>query len=75
MLKVDHQDSKNTDKNTDKEFFIQYSQIGKKNNVDINKILNRVKLDKKNQIKKEIMFYCSISLTLFFLGTLIAIAK
>ena len=75
MSNTDNLNSKNKNQDIDRDFFYQYSQPVKKKNVDINKILNRVKLNKKIQTKKEITFYCSISLMLFLFGTLIAIVK
>ena len=39
---------------------LQY--IDQKRIVDINKLLNRVKIDKKNENKKKIIFYCSVVL-------------
>ena len=49
--------------------------IGKKKVVDINKLLNRVKIDKKNETKKKIIFYCSSILVLMLLGTSVALLK
>ena len=52
---------------------VQY--IDQKRIVDINKILNRVKMDKKIETKKKIIFYSFIVLGLSLLGTLIAFLK
>ena len=49
--------------------------IGKKKVVDINKLLNRVKIDKKNETKKKIIFYSFVILVLSLLGTLITLLK
>ena len=52
---------------------LQY--IDQKRIVDINKLLNRVKIDQKNETKQKIIFY---SLTTLFLGlfsTLVMIVK
>ena len=43
--------------------------------VDINKLLNRVKIDQKNETKRKIIFYSSTVLGLSLLGTLIAFLK
>ena len=50
-------------------------QIGEKQVVDINKLLNRVKIDQKNETKRKIIFYSFIILGLSLLGTLIAFLK
>ena len=52
---------------------VQY--IDQKRIVDINKLLNRVKIDQKNETKRKIIFYSSIVLGLSLLGTLIAYLK
>ena len=52
---------------------LQY--IDQKRIVDINKLLNRVRMDKKNETKKKIIFYSFIVLGLSLLGTLIALLK
>ena len=43
--------------------------------VDINILLNRVKLEEKNRIKNQIIFYCSTLFLLFLLGALVAVFK
>ena len=52
---------------------VQY--IEQKRIVDINKILNRVKMDKKIETKRKIIFYSFIVLGLSLLGTFIAFLK
>ena len=52
---------------------LQY--IDQKRIVDINKLLNRVKIDKKNETKRKIIFYSSTVLGLSLLGTLITFLK
>jgi len=49
--------------------------IDQKRIVDINKLLNRVKTDQKNETKQKIIFYSSIVLGLSLLGTLITFLK
>ena len=39
---------------------VQY--INQKRNVDINKLLNQIKIEKKNEIKKQIIFYSLVIL-------------
>ena len=52
---------------------VQY--IEQKRIVDINKILNRVKMDKKIETKRKIIFYSFIVLGLSLLGTLVVFLK
>ena len=52
---------------------LQY--IDQKRIVDINKLLNRVKIDQKNETKLKIIFYSSTVLGLSLLGTLITFLK
>jgi hypothetical protein len=52
---------------------LQY--IDQKRIVDINKLLNRVKTDQKNEIKQKIIFYSLSILGLSLLGTLITFLK
>lgn len=47
----------------------------RKQSVDINILLNRVKVEEKNKIKKQIIFYCSTLFLLFLFGTLIAVFR
>ena len=43
--------------------------------VDINKLLNRVKIDERNEKKKKIIFFSLLILGLGFIGTFIAFIK
>ena len=43
--------------------------------VDINKLLNRVRMDEKNETKRKIIFYSLITLALGFFSTLIVTIK
>ena len=43
---------------------ISVEQINQKRRVDINKLLNRVRIEKKNENKRTIIFYSSIILTI-----------
>jgi hypothetical protein len=54
---------------------IQLQYIDQKRIVDINKLLNRVKIDQKNETKRKIIFYSSTILGLSLLGTLITLLK
>ena len=52
---------------------LQY--IDQKSAVDINKLLNRVRIDEKNETKRKIIFYSLTTLTLGLFSTLIMIIK
>jgi len=64
---------KSESKGRKKNIPVQY--IDQKRIVDINKLLNRVKIDQKNETKRKIIFYSSTILGLFLLGTLITFLK
>ena len=49
--------------------------ISEKQVVDINKLLNRIKIDHKNETKRKIVFYSLSILGLSLLGTLITFLK
>ena len=52
---------------------LQY--IDQKRIVDINKLLNRVRIEKKNENKRKIIFYSSVILSLGLFSTLLTIIK
>ena len=47
----------------------------KKINVDINKLLNRVKIDQQNEKKFKVVFFGSGILLLVFMGLFVSIAR
>jgi len=49
--------------------------VNEKQVVDINKLLNRVKIDQKNETKRKFIFYSLTILGLSLLGTLITVLK
>ena len=59
--------------NTKKLFKVQ--NISEKQVVDINKLLNRVKINQKNETKRKIIFYSFVILGLSLLGTLITFIR
>ena len=69
MQKVYYDKKKRIDQNINTKRLYAAQHIGKKQVVDINKLLNRVKINKKNEIKKKIIIYL---LTIFgiFLSTI-----
>ena len=75
MPKVYFHNGKSIDQNINTKRLSEVNHIDEKQVVDINKLLNRVKIDQKNETKRKIIFY---SLTTFVLGlfsTLIMIIK
>ena len=57
------------DKDEKKTLFSHH--IRKKINVDINKLLNRIKIEKKKDNKKKFIFYSSVTSALFVLTYII----
>ena len=69
-----HDRKHNSEKKVQKKTIpLQY--IDQKRIVDINKLLNRVKTDQKNETKQKIIFYSATILGLSLLGTLITFLK
>ena len=66
---------KSIDQNTNTKKISKLQNISEKQVVDINKLLNRIKIDHKNEIKLKIIFYSLSILGLSLLGTLIALLK
>ena len=75
MQKVYFHNGKSKDQNINTKRLSEVNHIGKKQVVDINKLLNRVKLDQKNETKRKIIFYSFTILGLSLLGTLITLLK
>ena len=66
---------KSIDQNINTKRLSEVQQVSEKQVVDINKLLNRVKIDQKNETKRKIIFYSSTVLVLSLLGTLITVLK
>lgn len=75
MQKTYFHNSKSINENDDKEKTIQISKGKKRKVVDINILLNKVKIEQKNQIKKKVFFFSFIILALSIFGTFISITK
>ena len=75
MRKVYFHNGKSIDQNINTKRLSEVQQVSEKQVVDINKLLNRVKIDQKNETKRKIIFYGFIILGLSLLGTLIALLK
>ena len=67
--------NKSIDQNINTNKLSKVQRIGEKKIVDINKLLNRVKINQKNEIKQKIIFYSLSILGLSLLGTLITFLK
>ena len=67
--------NKSIDQNINTNKLSKVQHIGKKQIVDINKLLNRVKINQKNEIKQKIIFYSLSILGLSLLGILITFLK
>ena len=66
---------KHNSEKKDKKKDIPLQYIDQKRIVDINKLLNRVRIDKKNDIKRKAIFYCSTILALSFFSVFIMVIK
>ena len=75
MLKAYFHNSKHVSENKSQKKTIPTQYIDQKRIVDINKLLNAVRIEKKNETKKKIIFYSSVILTLGLFATLITIIK
>ena len=56
MLKNIYYNTKSVERDLNVNTPVQIKYLGKKQNVDINELLNRVKTEKKNQIKNKLYF-------------------
>ena len=75
MPKVYFHNKKSIDQNINIKRLSETQHVGERQVVDINKLLNRVKIDQKNETKRKIIFYSFIILGLSLLGTLITFLK
>ena len=75
MLKTYFHNSKHINENKSQKKTIPTQYIDQKRIVDINKLLNTVRIEKKKETKRKIIFYSSTILGLSLLGTLITFLK
>jgi len=75
MPKVYFHNSKSIDQNINTKRLSETQHVSEKQVVDINKLLNRVKIDQKNETKRKIIFYSFIIMGLSLFGTLITFLK
>ena len=71
MQKIYFHDNKHISEKNDQKKAITVEQINQKIRVDINKLLNRVRIEKKDENKRKIIFYSSIILTISTLAYII----
>jgi len=75
MRNVYFPNKKSIDQNINTKRLSEAHQADEKQVVNINKLLNRVKIDQKNEIKRKIIFYSVIIFGLSLIGTFIAVIK
>jgi len=75
MKKPYFHNGKSINQNVNTKRLSEVQSISEKQAVDINKLLNRVKIDQKNETKQKIIFYSSVISGLSLLGTLITFLK
>tara|TARA_B100000787_G_scaffold108378_1_gene80549 strand:+ start:666 stop:893 length:228 start_codon:yes stop_codon:yes gene_type:complete len=61
--------------NENKKKLSQTYNLETKKVVDINKLLNRVKIDERNNVKQQIIFFSLVTIALGFFATFIALIK
>ena len=75
MRKVYFHNGKSIDQNINTKRLSEAQHVNERQVVDINKLLNRVKIDQKNETKRKIIFYSFVILGLSLLGTLITFLR
>ena len=75
MRKVYFHNGKSINQNINTKRLSETQHVSEKQVVDINKLLNRVKIDQKNETKRKIIFYSLVIFGLSLLGTLITVLK
>ncbi|MDC0424204.1 hypothetical protein OAL75_00895 [Candidatus Pelagibacter ubique] len=75
MPKVYFHNEKSIDQNINTKRLSEAQHVNERQVVDINKLLNRVKIDQKNETKRKIIFYSFVILGLSLLGTLITFLR
>ena len=71
MRKVYFHHGKSIDQNINTKRLSEAQHIGERQVVDINKLLNRVKIDQKNETRRKIIFYSLTIITLLLFSILI----
>ena len=75
MQKTYFHDKKHINEKKVQKKTIPLQYVDQKRIVDINKLLNRVRIDKKKETKRKIIFYSLTTLALGFFSSLIIIIK
>jgi hypothetical protein len=75
MQKMYFHNNKLIDQNINTKKLSKVQNISEKQVVDINKLLNRIKIDQKNQTKQKIIFYSFVIMGLSLFGALITYLK
>ena len=75
MRKMYFYNGKSIDQNINTKRLSEAQHISERQVVDINKLLNRVKIDQKNETKRKFIFYSLTVLSLSLMGTLITVLK
>jgi len=75
MQKMYFHNNKSIDQNLNTKKLSKVHSVSEKQVVNINKLLNRIKIDHKNETKRKIIFYSLSILGLSLLGTLITFLK
>ena len=75
MPKVYFHNEKSIDQNINTKRLSEAQLISERQVVDINKLLNRVKINQKNETKRKIIFYSLTILGLSLIGYFISILK
>ena len=75
MKKKYFHNNKLSNENKVKIKLFQTSDIDTKSVVDINILLNRVKIEEKKKIKEKIIFFSLVTIMLILFGTFISIIK
>jgi len=75
MAKHYYHNFKSIDESIEKKNFPTIKTAVQKRTVNINMLLNRVKLEKKTEIKKKIIYYSLTISLLFLMGVFLTIAR
>tara|TARA_B100000795_G_C22778308_1_gene431070 strand:+ start:460 stop:687 length:228 start_codon:yes stop_codon:yes gene_type:complete len=75
MEKSYFHNNKSITENTGKKKSILSQKKNQKINVDINKLLNRIRVEKKNEIRKKIFFCSAVSIMLVTFGFTVILLK
>ena len=71
VLKKIYYNTKPAERDLDSTAPVQIRHLGQKQNFDINELLNRVKIDKKNEIKNKLFFLGLAVMPISFIGILL----